>query len=155
VVVRTFNSSSVVTRVDVPVFLDAEAIDVLWSRFVGSRKLTAKAELVALWHLENDKVVSWKELYGLYYTSKAWKYLRWKVLLRDKGCVLCGSKLSLHVDHKQYRGIGKDRLVDLQVLCADCHSKKTLRHDLLAGKVSKSVNVVEEGELFMLTRGSV
>jgi len=63
--------------------------------------------------------------YQQYLQSEHWQDVRkryWKSKLYNGGCYACGAKnkpLQLH--HKTYKRIGKERLNDLLLLCADCH----------------------------------
>jgi 5-methylcytosine-specific restriction endonuclease McrA len=81
-----------------------------------------------LWALRSLRAegVPMKELYPMYLRTKWWQSLRQAALERDNNqCVLCGSQMSLHVDHKWYPGFGEEGLVDVQTLCRVCHQRKT------------------------------
>lgn len=55
--------------------------------------------------------------------------LKVKVWIRDKGCLICGSKENLTVDHlKQVKDKGKHLFENLKTLCRDCHTKKDRLH---------------------------
>jgi hypothetical protein len=62
-----------------------------------------------------------------FYNTKAWKWLRRVKLTADPLCELCG-KPATDVDHKASINAGGDRhdMANLQSLCHECHSRKTL-----------------------------
>jgi 5-methylcytosine-specific restriction endonuclease McrA len=69
-----------------------------------------------------------------FYQSKRWRRVREAVLMLNGGwCQVCGKEPAtgkqLHVDHIQPREQGGAPYDhgNLQVLCASCHSKKTVR----------------------------
>ena len=70
-----------------------------------------------------------------FYYSRAWKFVRYEVLKRSRGCCeLCGMgptvRKPLHVDHIKPRSRFPDLeldLTNLQVLCADCNLGKGAR----------------------------
>lgn len=65
-------------------------------------------------------------LYSAYLKTRWWRSLRQAAIERDGGaCVLCGSQVSLHVDHKWYPGFGMEGLADVQTLCRVCHQRKS------------------------------
>jgi hypothetical protein len=39
-----------------------------------------------------------------------------------QSCVVCGSNYKLHLHHKTYKNIGKERLMDVDWLCEKCHN---------------------------------
>lgn len=61
--------------------------------------------------------------YQTYLKSRKWDTIRRKVLKRDEyRCQLNYSHTGpLHVHHKTYERIGKERLSDLITLCESCH----------------------------------
>ena len=62
--------------------------------------------------------------YYQYLQSPEWSRLReLKLEQADGRCQLCNSNKALHVHHRTYERLGRERLVDLTVLCADCHAK--------------------------------
>lgn len=62
--------------------------------------------------------------YGQYLLSEKWRYLRMRVVWRDKAmCRVCGSRKGLEVHHKTYFRLGNERLEDLVTLCSVCHKK--------------------------------
>lgn len=62
--------------------------------------------------------------YYQYLQSPEWARLReLKLKQADGRCQLCNSNKALHVHHRTYERLGRERLVDLTVLCADCHAK--------------------------------
>jgi hypothetical protein len=133
----------------------SEEVDILWSECVGSRKLTPKDELKQLRRLADEKRLSWSALMCLFYSSKIWNGMRWKVLQRDKVCVICGSEMHLNVDHINYpKKIGGETLKDLQVLCWLCHRAKSKRFDLGANGFDDILKVsVEEGGPLYAAKG--
>lgn len=63
--------------------------------------------------------------YRGYLESEHWKRMRSAVLNRDRHrCRDCGSKGPLHVHHKTYKRIGRERMTDLVTLCEDCHAER-------------------------------
>lgn len=65
------------------------------------------------------------EQYHTYIKSKEWKQKREQVAA-DAGyeCVVCGRHdYHVHVHHKHYHTVGRERPVDLCILCARCHAK--------------------------------
>lgn len=66
-----------------------------------------------------------KQKYYDYLQSDSWKLKRQRVLWRDDFCCqFCSVVLTsehLHVHHKTYDRIFKERLSDLLTLCEDCH----------------------------------
>ncbi len=65
--------------------------------------------------------------YHAYIASKAWQRKR-EEAFRHHGrfCCECESQDMLHVHHKTYGRLGRERMADLEVLCVDCHA---LRHE--------------------------
>ena len=61
--------------------------------------------------------------YKRYLNGERWNVKRKAVLSRDGyACQQCGaSNTMLHVHHKTYKRIFRERLDDLQTLCAGCH----------------------------------
>jgi 5-methylcytosine-specific restriction endonuclease McrA len=113
-------------------------IDDLWSDLIGSRRIFPTDEVKAINELKNSRAVSQRVAYQLYFSSRFWRMLRKRVLVRDGfACVQCKSKYLVHVDHLRYPGIGVEELDDLQTLCAYCHAKKTKAYDLLGNKTLK------------------
>jgi hypothetical protein len=123
--------------------VDEQRLDVLWAKYVGSRKLSLADELRMLRVAQKENVLLWKDLYALFYTTKFWRSFRYKVMKRDKmRCVQCGSERFLQVDHVRYpEFIGKEKMSELQTLCVICHEKKTERFSLLANGVGERLKV--------------
>jgi 5-methylcytosine-specific restriction endonuclease McrA len=60
--------------------------------------------------------------YKLYLKSPEWESKRQQVLSRDgHQCRGCGRTKGLQVHHLRYDNLGHEPLLDLTVLCADCH----------------------------------
>lgn len=76
------------------------------------------------------KVVSLsrKEQYHQYLHSKTWQQSKARFLkvLKSRNqipkCKICSSTENLHLHHKSYKRLGKERKGDLCFLCADCHA---------------------------------
>lgn len=68
---------------------------------------------------------TWWNTYSKYLSSKEWKRKRERVLKRDNGCKLCGSKSDCEVHHRTYKDVGDEDLSDLTTLCSKCHSTVT------------------------------
>jgi len=67
--------------------------------------------------------------YKAYLYSEQWQQIRKKVLKRDKNrCKVCKATKHLHVHHKTYKRLYKERLSDLVTLCKDCHRKEHRRY---------------------------
>lgn len=76
------------------------------------------------------------------YCSPGWKAARREVLLRDGyQCQVCGAVVHgkrAHVDHIVPKSHGgSDLAINLQTLCRECHSKKTVREQLGEAKPEK------------------
>ena len=125
---------------------DREDLNILWMRYVGSRRLSEGEELDILNGLKGG--LKKGLLYSLYLQSKYWKRVRMVVLKRDNfECTKCRSVYDLNVHHKRYgRIFGEESLEDLQVLCQRCHSRHSKRYDLLAGS-SKARIIPCEGNM--------
>jgi 5-methylcytosine-specific restriction endonuclease McrA len=129
--------------------MKSEEVDAIWAQHVGSRRLTPKAELTQLRKLTNN--LSWEIVMCLFYSSKVWNAIRWKVICRDGSCVKCGSELHLNVDHIRYPNkLGNEKLSDLQLLCWSCHKEKTIAYDLGANGFGErlKVDVAEDAPLY-------
>jgi hypothetical protein len=62
--------------------------------------------------------------YHTYIQSARWAHLRDLALEHyGEACLLCGATYDIHVHHRTYDRLGKERLADLTVLCKDCHAK--------------------------------
>lgn len=63
--------------------------------------------------------------YYRYLQSSAWSAKR-KAAFSYHGrvCSICGSERSLHVHHRHYRTLGRERMRDLQILCRGCHANE-------------------------------
>ena len=60
--------------------------------------------------------------YDLYLQTDAWGTLRAEALARTDGqCVVCLSRERVEVHHRHYNNIGRERLLDLIVLCREHH----------------------------------
>ncbi len=70
-----------------------------------------------------DELTNRKD-YNVFLKSKYWKYIRKKVLIRDKHkCIVCGSNKDLQVHHTTYKHHFAEHkhYDDLQTLCDKCH----------------------------------
>lgn len=83
----------------------------------------------------------WWDLYSEYIHSEEWRAKRELVLARDRGCRICGHEHELQVHHRTYARVGDEDLLDLTVLCVDCHKTitRSLRRRKLKGKVFDNV----------------
>jgi 5-methylcytosine-specific restriction endonuclease McrA len=60
--------------------------------------------------------------YKIYLQTAHWQKTRKRKLSQAKyRCQVCYSQKKLHVHHRTYKRIGKEWLIDLTVLCEDCH----------------------------------
>lgn len=75
------------------------------------------------------RVQTWAT-YAEYLLTEHWQYMRQRMLARARyACNFCGCNRQLHVHHRTYERIGRERPEDLVVLCAECHSSvHDLRH---------------------------
>lgn len=61
--------------------------------------------------------------YYAYIASAAWKRKRMQALeYYGNRCHVCGSTESLHVHHKRYACLGREKMKNLEVLCRGCHA---------------------------------
>lgn len=62
-----------------------------------------------------------------FYMTKEWKRLSGLVKAQERACRRCGGTVDLEVDHITALADGGERLdrANLQVLCRDCHARKT------------------------------
>lgn len=74
-------------------------------------------------------------LLGNHWKEVKQKYKRSKL---PQHCNVCDSKIKLHLHHKTYKRIGKERLTDLIYLCEKCHS---FAHDKLRNDHSQKLNL--------------
>lgn len=75
-----------------------------------NRKL--RAELTALARTDYKK----------YLLTSHWKNLRRAALkFYGRSCRICKKKFGLQVHHRHYRSVGREEMVDLDVLCTGCH----------------------------------
>lgn len=84
------------------------------------------ALIVLMDKAERPEILNYHE----YLRSDSWRRVRERKL-REAGrvCSLCPSVSNLHVHHRTYERLGKERLDDLVVLCRRCHSR---HHSVLA-----------------------
>ncbi len=70
----------------------------------------------------------YKQKYYDYLGSESWERIKDRVLFRDDYiCQNCGTSrlyITLHVHHKTYKRVFRERLSDLVTLCEDCHKVK-------------------------------
>ena len=55
-------------------------------------------------------------------------------------CMVCDSQEALNVHHRTYRNLGNEHILDLVVLCADCHA---LFHDKLKRESEHSISLAD------------
>ena len=61
--------------------------------------------------------------YREYLDSPQWRAKRrWALRRLGRKCSVCGSRDRLHVHHKTYKNLFREKLEDLQILCAGCHA---------------------------------
>lgn len=76
--------------------------------------------------------------YSKYLKSDNWRLIREKLFAkRGEKCELCGKCWKIQVHHKTYKNVYKEKLEDLQVLCATCHQKT---HDKINKEKKKKGN---------------
>lgn len=60
----------------------------------------------------------------IYLKSHEWRFLRMKVLLRDKfKCQHCSSTTNLSIHHIHYETLGREEIDTLVTLCQPCHDR--------------------------------
>jgi hypothetical protein len=126
----------------------------MWYDLMGHVKMSPEEEVQKLNMLLAEKRITWKEAMRMYYVSKRWMSIRRAALKRDKyTCVLCGSTLRLHVDHKIYPSfIGGEEVEDVQVLCSLCHAEKTTTVYLNKGIEDLKVKKSSEANIYEMFR---
>lgn len=63
-----------------------------------------------------------KSRYDSYLNSAKWKAKREEAFaFYGRKCQACGAMSSLHVHHVTYETRGRERMLDLRVLCSFCH----------------------------------
>jgi len=131
-----------------------EVVDKLWSEYVGSHFMSWKDEVDILNRLQRGKKLGVQKLWALFFLSKYWREVRMAVLKRDGFmCVMCGSKVDLHVDHKRYpKTFGDENLDWLQTLCLVCHNAKTKKYDLLSSAKSSPVKTDVDDDMYVMIR---
>jgi len=78
---------------------------------------------------KHTRPITWRELRALpyrdYLQTGHWQKMRIDALKRASyECQECGAiHGELHVHHITYKRLGRERLRDLRVLCADCHGE--------------------------------
>lgn len=61
--------------------------------------------------------------YYKYIQSAKWKKKRSQAIEHYGGkCAICKSDFNIHVHHKTYARLGRERMKDLELLCGDCHA---------------------------------
>lgn len=71
---------------------------------------------------KKNKRQSFKGTYQQYINSKHWQRKREEALNHHgRKCNCCGRTYNLHVHHKHYRNLFREKMEDLEILCADCH----------------------------------
>lgn len=87
-----------------------------WKNYVGRREFF-------------EKGADGRSAYHQYLSSDEWRARR-KAKLKDAEyhCERCGAVHSkgvqLHVHHRTYKRVTREKLTDLEVLCADCHRRE-------------------------------
>ena len=85
--------------------------------------------------------------YGDYLRKKHWRRKRRQALSHHGAkCSVCGAVKCLEVHHRTYVRLWKEKMSDLQVLCADCHRNT---HE---GSVAGCVDSVTEAYLSLVSR---
>lgn len=82
--------------------------------------------------------------YDMYIKSPLWKQQRKKFILDAGGkCERCNSTINLHVHHKNYARLGKERPSDVLVTCAKCHAKVHKKEGSVIAKQNQDVNFIK------------
>ncbi len=76
--------------------------------------------------------------YQEYLKSNHWKETKARFRKKVKGrrCQFCGATGELHIHHRTYERLGRERLKDLVQLCEECH--KAI-HDLVKSGKAKTI----------------
>jgi hypothetical protein len=135
--------------------LNRAAVERLWQTYMGSRHQFWRDELERLQQLKDSRQLTWTELMSLYYTTKFWTWFKQRFeKTTEKKCKECGSRLQVHLDHKNYPGFGAETFDDVQWLCLDCHDGKS-KFDLRAWKQKSPILAItsDDIQLFEIFRG--
>jgi HNH endonuclease len=63
--------------------------------------------------------------YEVYLATNYWRNLRERAFSElGRSCRVCTETGSLHVHHKTYERLGRERVADLEILCERCHQEK-------------------------------
>ena len=99
-----------------PLF-DAESQNSYWCVYRARYEAGRQQEINQLKKL-------WKETYGRYLASPAWKAKSRLVLLRAQGiCEGCRLRPATEIHHTTYDHVGDEFLFELVALCRPCHDK--------------------------------
>jgi 5-methylcytosine-specific restriction endonuclease McrA len=79
--------------------------------------------IARIFNYERDVLVRHDQSYPDYLESPHWRRVRYRALkLADFTCRRCEAKdVTLHVHHRTYARLGRERDDDLEVLCEFCH----------------------------------
>ena len=87
----------------------------------------------------NSKKLNTK--YLEYLQSDHWVDLRKRYAKsHDQVCVVCGATENLHLHHKTYKRLGKERFKDLVYLCSQCHSEV---HGKIQARSEKEIAILK------------
>jgi len=110
----------------VPSWLDKEYFSYLGEKILIFSDGDADLEKI-IWE-EVVSIYGRKLEYKRYLSGGYWQNLRaYKLASVGFRCENCGAERALQVHHKRYGPRGSESLVDLRVLCDDCHSRS--HHD--------------------------
>lgn len=71
-------------------------------------------------HLINEKDYN---KYKKYLLSSAWQKVRKQALeFYQYNCCKCGNRYNLQVHHRDYKNLYKETMIDVLLLCENCHS---------------------------------
>ena len=65
-----------------------------------------------------------RRLHSAHLRSEKWARIKARLFQkRGRKCERCGSDQNIHVHHKHYNNLGRERLRNLEILCRNCHAK--------------------------------
>lgn len=79
--------------------------------------------------------------YSEYLKTEYWQKKRQQVIeFWGQRCMVCDSQEGLNVHHRTYRNLGNEPILDLVVLCSNCHA---LFHDKLTRDAEHITSIVD------------
>lgn len=85
-----------------------------------------------------------KPKYSEYIKSKTWQYKKRRLLGEKPKCAVCSTIQNVHIHHKSYKRLGKERKEDLVALCGQCHRTFHELHSTQTVMVKKTNQFIKE-----------